>query len=192
MTASALGAQTPDTKGNCYEWEEGDAVHLMSCKPMTLAECSKGKKSIDVKSTAFQFYKGKLFQAPGNHNIVEFLVEAPSGCKQAFIGAARGAEGTMSSNWNYAVYSEKLAAGHKAFVYGTSVILRDSPSTKGKQVAVLKDRAPVKIVGKSKERDAVKDLFPAYWFQVTVDGKTGWVYGQFIHPDPNSTEEFIR
>ncbi|MBL8022007.1 MAG: SH3 domain-containing protein [Leptospirales bacterium] len=186
----ALQAQA-QKKGTCLTWSEGDSQSLQDCKAATQAECAKSAKRIDNKATAFQNYKGLLFQNPGESEIFEFRTEAATLCKKELIQSARAAEGTMSSQWGYAVYSETLGPGKKAFVYGTSVSLREKASTSSTRLATPADRAEVKILEKSKARDSVSGLYSAYWFKVVVAGKTGWIYGQFLHPDPNSSESFI-
>ncbi|MCE9596982.1 MAG: SH3 domain-containing protein [Spirochaetia bacterium] len=187
---SVVHAEAP-RKGTCFTWSEGDSQSLNDCKAATQQECSKGAKPIDKKATAFQNYKGSLFQKPDTTEILEFRNEPATICKKEIVQAARGSEGTMSSEWGYAVYSEALVPGKKAYVYGTSVSLREKPSTSSNRLATPLDRAEAKILEKSKARDSVPGLYSAYWFKVTVGGKTGWIYGQFLHPDPNSSEPII-
>lgn len=190
LSISSLHAQA-QKKGTCLTWSEGDSQSLSDCKAATQVECAQGAKKIDNKATSFQNYKGMLFQKPGEPDIFEFRNEPATLCKKELVSAARGSEGTMSSQWGYAVYSDALVPGKKAFVYGTSVSLREKASTGSNRIATPADRAEVKILEKSKARDSVSGLYSAYWFKVTVAGKTGWIYGQFLHPDPNSTESFI-
>lgn len=50
---------------------------------------------------------------------------------------------------------------------------------------VLKDRMPLKITGKSEKPEGLGKLeVQAYWFKVTVAGKSGWIYGKYVHPNP--------
>ncbi|MBI3396191.1 MAG: SH3 domain-containing protein [Spirochaetia bacterium] len=190
--ASAGSAHGQGTiKGTCINWSEGDAQSMISCKASTLDECSKGRQTVDVKETAFQNYTGKLFRAPGAQDFYEFKHEPADSCRKQSIKAARDAEGTMCSEWGYVVYSDHLKAGDKAYVYGTAVTIREKPSTKSNRVGTPADRAPLKILGKSASRETVQGLMNAYWFHVQVDGKKGWIYGQFVHPDPNSESSFI-
>lgn len=190
VAISGLHAQA-QKKGTCLTWSEGDSQSLTECKAATQQECAHGAPKIDKKATAFQNYKGVLFRKAGEPDIYEFRNEPDTLCKKELIAAARGAEGTMSSEWGYAVYSDALVPGKKAFVYGTSVSLREKASTSSNRIATPADRAEVKILEKSKARDSISGLYSAYWFKVTVAGKTGWIYGQFLHPDPNSNESFI-
>lgn len=136
-------------------------------------------------------YTGKLYRSPKEKAVSEFRAEPIAACEKAVIKGARQEEASMSVQFGAAVYSAELRAGDKAYVYGSSVILREKPSVKANKVAVLTDRAPVDVVGRSKEMDAVPGLHKAYWFEVKIDGKKGWIYGQFIHPDPNSPQLFI-
>ncbi|MBK6606889.1 MAG: SH3 domain-containing protein [Leptospiraceae bacterium] len=108
------------------------------------------------------------------------------------IQSARDAEGTMCSEWGFVVYSEGLKAGDVSYIYGKSVNVRESASTKSKSILTPTDRTKIKILEKSKERATIPNLYKAYWFKISVGDKTGWVYGQFLHPDPNSSVSFIE
>lgn len=177
--------------GICYQWSEGDALHLNSCSVSTLESCSKGKKSIQKKDTAFQIYKGKLFKDNEN-NIYEFRKESKDECDKELIKSAREAELAMCSNWGKAVYASNLKIGDTAYIYGKSVNLRENPNTKAKKIAAPEDRTEVKILERSSKEDSIQNLYSAYWFKISVKGTIGWVYGQFLHPNPNSKEEFIQ
>ncbi|HRG48685.1 MAG TPA: SH3 domain-containing protein [Leptospiraceae bacterium] len=182
------------SKGTCSTWIEGDSQSLVDCKESTLEECAKDKKSIQKKDTAFQNYTGKLFKSKNTDasEIFEFKNESVDNCKKQMIQSAREAEGTMCSEWGFVVYSEGLKAGDAAYIYGKSVNLRESASTKSKSILTPADRTKIKILEKSKERATIPNLYKAYWFKISVGDKTGWVYGQFLHPDPNSNASFIE
>lgn len=181
-------------KGTCSTWIEGDSQSLVDCKESTLEECAKDKKAIHKKDTAFQTYTGKLFKSKNSDasEIFEFKNESVDNCKKQMIQSAREAEGTMCSEWGFVVYSEGLKVGDIAYIYGKSVNLRESASTKSKSILTPADRTKIKILEKSKERATIPNLYKAYWFKISVGDKTGWVYGQFLHPDPNSNVSFIE
>lgn len=187
----SIGAETPGGKGTCYYWSDDLAPRVFSCEAATEVECAKGKQPLLNKDTYFGKFTGKLYGSPGASMVYEFRDEPIAACEKAMIKGAREAEASMSAGSRTAVYSIGLKVGDRAVVYGSSVILREKPSVKANKVAVLTDRAPVEVVAISKEMDAVPGLYKAYWFEVKVEGKKGWVYGQFIHPDPNSPELFI-
>ncbi|MDX1960729.1 MAG: SH3 domain-containing protein [Leptospiraceae bacterium] len=179
---------TAKESGICLTWTEGDGQTLSDCKPSTKAECGKGKKSISSKDTSFQNYKGVLFK--DDTNLYEFR-KGENSCDKLLIASARDYEGTMSSNWDFTVYSDKLNKGDSAFIYGKSVIVREKADIKSKKLFNADDRQKVKILDKTKERVKVGDHFPSYWFQVEINSKKGWVFGKFIHPDPESKKSFV-
>lgn len=178
--------------GVCYQWSEGDAQHLDSCEVSSLEDCSKGRKAISKKETAFQNYTGKLFLDKDNQNIYEFKKGNALDCEKEIIKSAREAELTMCSNWGKAVYSTGLKVGDKAFIYGKSVNVREKANSKSKKLFSPEDKAEVNILEKSVTEDKIDNLYSAFWFKISVNGKVGWVYGQFIHPDPKSKNEFIE
>ncbi len=177
-------------KGICLSYSEGDSSIITNCNASTLKECSKGKKSILNKDTTFQSYEGKLFRSADDQNsFVEFRKESKSSCDLHFINSSRSQEGTMSGNWGYIVYSENLKTGDKAFVYGKKVIVRDNGSVKAKKIFNADENAEVLILEKSKAKEKVSEgLTEAFWFKVKIKDKQGWIYGQFIHPNPKSKE----
>lgn len=177
--------------GVCFIWSEGDALHLDSCAATTLDACSRGRKKIQNKDTAFQIYKGKLFKDNDN-NIYEFRNESIDSCEKELVKSAREAELTMCSNWGKSVYSSGLKVGDKAYIYGKSVNVRESPSIKSKKVSSPADRTEVKILEKSEKEDSLENLYSSYWFKISIGNVTGWVYGQFLHPNPNSKQEFVQ
>ncbi len=193
LSTVIVRAEAPGEKGTCYKWSEidGTAYGPGDCAVSTLAECGKGNKAVESKPSAFQKHKGKLFQTSEAGEYTEFRSEPVALCQKARVVYARASEADMSSRVGFVAHSEDLIPGNRAYVYGSSVTLRETPSVKGKKVSVPADRSPVQIIGRSKTRDTVQGLFPAYWFQVTVDGKKGWIYGQFIHPDPDSPKSFL-
>ena len=75
----------------------------------------------------------------------------------------------------------------KAKVTGATPNVRHIPSAGGNVIATLKTDDIVNIIEKSKnisEVDGVRD----YWYKVELsNNKKGWVYGQFISLNPNST-----
>jgi hypothetical protein len=179
-----------EENGICLTYSEGDSSSITDCNASTLKECSKGKKSISNEDTLFQSYDGKLFRSAEDQNsFVEFRKEPKSNCDLHFINSARNQEGTMSSNWGYIVYSENLKTGDKAFVYGKKVIVRESGSVKAKKLFNVDDNAEVLILEKSKAKEKVGNSFTeAFWFKVKIKDKQGWIYGQYIHPNPKSKE----
>jgi hypothetical protein len=178
--------------GVCYQWSEGDAQHLDSCEASSLEDCSKGRKAISKKETSFQNYTGKLFLDKENQSIFEFKKGSHEDCDKEIIKSAREAELTMCSNWGKAVYSTALKVGDKAFIYGKSVNVREKANSKSKKLFSPDDKTEVSILEKSTSEDKIDKLYSAFWFKISVNGKTGWVYGQFIHPDPTSKTEFIE
>ena len=193
-SVNAIFSQANSKKGTCSTWIEGDSQSLVDCKESTLEECAKNKSSIQKKDTAFQNYTGKLFKSKNADasEIFEFKNESVDNCKKQMIQSARDAEGTMCSEWGFVVYSEGLKAGDTAYIYGKSVNIRESASTKSKSILMPADRTKIKILEKSTERASIPNLYKAYWFKISVGDKTGWVYGQFLHPDPNSSVSFIE
>ncbi len=182
-----------DKKGICIEWTEGDGLSLDGCKESSLSECSKGRKAITAKETSFQSYSGKLFKSKGDDGaLFEFQEKPASACKPMFIASARSYEGTMSGNWGYIVYSDKLKKGDSAYIYGKNVTVREEGNVKSKKILSLDTGVKVQIIGKSAARGSVPELQDAYWFQISVQGKKGWVFGKFIHPDPNSEKSFVE
>ena len=145
-------------------------------------------------STWIENYTGKLFKSKNSdaQEIFEFKNESIDNCKKQMVQSARDAEGTMCSEWGFVVYSEGLKAGDTAYIYGKSVNIRESASTKSKSILMPADRTKIKILEKSTERASIPNLYKAYWFKISVGDKTGWVYGQFLHPDPNSSVSFIE
>ena len=178
--------------GVCYTWSEGDSQGLIECKASTLEECSKGNKGINKKETAFQNYTGKLFRNEDTQNIYEFKKGSAIECDKELIKASRDSELTMCDNWGKAVYSTALKVGDRAFIYGKSVNIRESANAKSKKLFSPDDRAELKILEKSTKEDNIDKLYSAYWFKVSINGKIGWVYGQFIHLDPKSKTSFIE
>ena len=179
-----------EDKGICLSWSEGDGLSLDGCNASTLKECSKGKKAITNKDTSFQNYTGKLFQNTEG-NISEFLNELATNCEKRLVKSARNYELTMSTNWGHIVYSDKLKQGDKAFIHGEKVNVREKPSLDGKVVYVPKNLTEVNILQKTKERIKVADAYEAYWFKISDGKKQGWVYGQFIHPNPKSKKSYV-
>jgi len=180
----AIVAQNSPVKGTCLSWEEGDALHMLSCKPCTKGEFLKGKEPFDPSST--QFFQGRKDLFTGaDCGICEFTTE-PIDCKEEARRNDQAVSDQMTEQWNMYFYSMSLQSGNAAFVYGKNVILREQPSVNSKVVIVLKDRAPLKILDKTQEPEYIpKNGHGAYWFQVTVQGKKGWVYGKYVHPDPD-------
>lgn len=187
----ALSVNAKET-GVCYTWSEGDSQGLIECKPSTLEECSMGNKAINKKETAFQNYTGKLFRNEETQNINEFKTGSADICDKEMIKSARESELTMCDNWGKAVYSTGLKVGDKAFVYGKSVNVREAANSKSKKLFSPDDRTEVKILEKSAKEDKIDKLYSAYWFKISINGKTGWIYGQFLHPNPMSKTEFIE
>ncbi len=181
--------------GVCYEWSEGDARHLMGCTPSTLSLCSKGREPISNKMTAFQGYTGKLFRSTED-TIYEFVKKAPEDCDKELVANARSVEASMSVEWGTAVYSNALKVGDKAYIFGNSVLIQDRPSKKASKVASPADLTPVKVVERSAKTSTFgkpNERYPmqAYWFKVSVGNKLGWVFGEFLHPDPKSKKKYI-
>lgn len=183
---------TAKENGVCYIWSEGDSQGLIECKSSSLEDCSKGNKPITKNDTAFQNYTGKLFRNEQGQSIHEFKTGSADICDKEFIKEARESELTMCDNWGKAVYSTGLKVGDNAFVYGKSVNVRESANNKSKKLFSSSDRTKVKILEKSAKEDKIDKLYSAYWFKVSIDGKTGWIYGQFLHPNPMSKTEFIE
>ncbi len=178
-------------KGVCLIWVEGDGQSLQECKESNVRECSKNKKSISNMQTTFSNYKGKIFKSSSDdQNVIEFLENKDkTHCEKLFVSSARDYENTMSDNWGYFVYSDLIKVGEKAFVYGNKIILREKPSTKSKKLNTLDNNLEIKILDKSKEKEKLpKSSKAAFWFKIKISEQVGWVYGQFIHPDPNSKE----
>lgn len=177
-------------KGICLAWAEGDSSTITDCKASTLKECSKGKKSISNKDTTFQSYEGKLFRSSNDPNsFVEFITEPKSNCDLLRINSLRIQEATMSNAWGYIVYSENLKIGDKAFVYGKKVIVRETGSVKAKKLFNADENTEVLILEKSTVKEKVgKGFTEAFWFKVKLENKEGWIYGQYLHPNPKSKE----
>lgn len=186
----SISVSAKDT-GICYKWSEGDAQHLESCEASSLENCAKGKKKIKKEDTAFQNYNGKLFLDSESQSIFEFKQDSLKDCEKELIKSAREAEMTMCDNWGKAVYSVNLKVGDKAYIYGKSVNVRENSNSKAKKLFSPEDRAEVTILDKTNKEDKIEKLYSSYWFKISVKGKIGWVYGQFLHPDPNSKNEFI-
>ena len=182
-----------DKKGICIEWSEGDGLSLGECKASSLSECSKGKKAVSLKQTSFQSYTGKLFKSKGDDGtLYEFQEKPASSCKPLIVSSARDYEGTMSANWGYAVYSDKLKKGDTAYINGKNVTVREEGNLKAKKILSLNKGTKVEIIGKSAERADIPNFsYRAYWFQISVQGQKGWVHGIYIHPDPNSEKSVI-
>lgn len=177
--------------GVCYQWSEGDAQHLEGCEASSLENCGKGKKKIKKEDTAFQNYNGKLFLDSETQSIYEFKQGSIENCQKELIKSARAAELTMCDNWGKTVYSANLKVGDKAYIYGKSVNVRENANSKAKKLFSPEDRSEVSILDKTNKEEKIEKLYSSYWFKISVNGKTGWVYGQFLHPDPNSKNEFI-
>ena len=182
-----------DKKGICIQWFEGDGLSLGKCKASSLSECSKGKKAVSLKQTSFQSYTGKLFKSKGDDGtLYEFQEKPASSCKPLIVSSARDYEGTMSANWGYAVYSDKLKKGDTAYIDGKNVTVREEGNLKAKKILSLNKGTKVEIIGKSAERADIPNFsYRAYWFQIAVQGQKGWVHGIYIHPDPNSEKSVI-
>lgn len=182
-----------DKKGICIQWFEGDGLSLGKCKASSLSECSKGKKAVSLKETSFQSYTGKLFKSKDdNSTVYEFQEKSASVCKSMKVDAARQDEGIMSAEWGHAVYSQKLKKGDTAYINGNDVTVREEGNLKAKKVLSLDKGTKVEIIGKSAKTASIPNFsYSAYWFQISVQGKKGWVHGIYIHPDPKSEKSFI-
>lgn len=174
-----------DKKGICLEWIEGEGFDLENCRPYSISECSKGKEAVP----AMEGFSGKLFKSKDGKVMSEFQEKPASACKALLISAARGKEGTASEYSAYIVYSDKLKKGDTAYIYGENVNVREKGSVKAKKLFSLNKGVKVEILDKSAKRENVMNS--GYWFQISVDGKKGWVFGAFIHPDPDSEKPFI-
>jgi hypothetical protein len=182
-----------DQNGICLTWQEGDSKSLLDCKASSLNSCKGKLKEIKKDQTAFQDYKGKLFFSEELSQINEFVSGVAKDCDKILIQSARDSEGTMNSQWGKIVYSSQLVKGNTAYIYGKSVNMREKDSADSKRITTIEDRTKVKILEKSKEEVSVKSIpFKAYWFKIESDGKTGWVFGAYVHPDPNSKSPFIQ
>ena len=181
-----------DPNGICITWQEGDTKSLLECKASNLNSCKGKLKEIKKEQTSFQDYKGKLFFSEETSEINEF-VSGKIDCDKLLIQSAREAEGSMCSQWGKIVYSSHLVKGDTAFIYGKSVNLREKASADSKKITTINDRLKIKIIEKSKEEVSVKsNPFKAFWFQIESEGKKGWVFGAYLHPDPNSKNSFIQ
>jgi hypothetical protein len=179
---SPLAAEDLNMKGGCLYYTWGDALHLGECKPSTLGECKKGLKPMEGA-------QGYTFVHPEHEERGMTVFEpGPVDCNKARIENNRSIEQQMSSQWGYWTYSAEVKPGDSAFVFGTGVNLRQGPSTKTKALAVLKNRSRLKILEKSAQPEVLADdqiKINGYWFKVNVEGKTGWIYGKFVHPNPD-------
>lgn len=191
LCASPPQALAAEGAGTCLVWEEGDAQHLLRCEAASLEKCAQGKKAMAQNETAFADYKGRLYRSADGAQIFEFRNDPPTNCGKELTRAARDVELAMAAQWKAAVYSAHLKAGDKAYIYGKSVTLREAASAKSKALGSLADRAEAKLLERSKQISSIPNLLDAYWFKISVDGNTGWVYGQFLHPDPNSQKSFV-
>jgi hypothetical protein len=183
---------TPAKHGLCLGWEEGDALHMSSCRETSQEACAAGRKPAPTKNWSFPPSKAALAvyakKSANEYDSYEMRTET---CPELNRDNARDVEKSMSGQWGYAVYSVGLKAGERAYIYGKDVPVRDKPA---KNAAVLfrasaSDR--VTLREKSKEMDKGKEL-SAHWFKVAwPNGKEGWVFGEFLHPDPQSPESVI-
>lgn len=175
-------------QGICLEYEEGDGFDLQSCRTSSLSDCSKGKKP-----TAMEGFKGKLFLSTDKKHLSEFQEKPASACKPILVSDARGKDTYLSEYARYILYSNKLKKGDTAYIYGENVNVRETGSIKSEKLFSLNKGTKVEIIGKSAmKQNLEKDTWKAYWFQISVNGKKGWVFGQFIHPNPDSEKPFLN
>jgi hypothetical protein len=63
------------------------------------------------------------------------------------------------------------------------VNLRFQPTTQSKVLMAVPDNYPIKILGRTDEQVTIGGI-SNFWCQASVDGKVGWVFGEYINSQP--------
>ena len=182
-------------EGLCLRWEEGDSLSLNSCHQSSKVDCHKSSKPIAPDKTMFVYDHEPVMQT-SQGEILEFRPHSKSSqeCSALLRSAARQAERMMSQQWGHFVYSKMLGKGQRAYVYGKNGWLYRKPDSTSQKKELLKDGLQVLIVERSLTQSHFGDHRDpaAYWFLVEGHGKTGWIFGKFLHPDPSSLKSIIQ
>ena len=118
------------------------------------------------------------------------------GYREIKIQTARDAEERLSLQWNNWIYSNTLESGDSVYIYRkdsdqtTSVNIYRTPDFKSKIEFIAKHGQKVKILKKSKEQ-TYKEM-QSYWFEINIEEKKGWIWGEYLHPNPLMEEEYYQ
>jgi hypothetical protein len=66
-----------------------------------------------------------------------------------------------------------------AIVTADSVRLRENSDVKSKIISLLKKGDKVTVLGHTFDMPTINDS-KSYWFEVSIDNKSGWIFGQFL------------
>lgn len=175
--------------GLCIGWDSGDAVHMESCAAMPESECTQGRKPLAEYDLVQEVAQGPLF-IDSDGGLFEFrLSEKP--CKVLAIESAREAEKTMSGQWARWVYAEDIKVGDRAAIYGKNVKVHSEPGV-GADVLRIITRASGKFMVMQKSEATQVNEMSSSWFKLSLGRGTGWVWGEYVHPDPQSEEKYIH
>ena len=174
----------PTHLGVCTVWEQGDALHLSKCYKEYKALCNTANNDSYGEQTSVIF---KKMQEADINNY----------CHQVEVKNARDVELTMAGQWGVQVWDYLLTPGSKAQTYQRAIQLKLVPEIGGEDLKETIDSGTkVTIISRGAERKIVKEYgdYSAYWYQVKIDksGIQGYVFGTFIHPNPDSPEAFIQ
>jgi uncharacterized protein YecT (DUF1311 family) len=177
-------------KGICTLWTSGDAYHLEKCKAMTRGECAKSKADFEKKEV-------KMDLNFIEHNPPNSLAY----CRDMKIKNARDVEMQMSGLWSKITWENKLKVGEDVYIYSERQRFRTNPDLNNSPLVsnphyYLSVGTKVKILEKSKKPTYMKPNkdFSSHWYKVKAleTGKTGWIFGRFLHPDPTSENSFVQ
>jgi hypothetical protein len=107
-----------------------------------------------------------------------------------YADSAREAEGMMSSQWGWWVHSSSVEVGDSAFSYGQNVAVREGPAQESPVTHRVEANATPLLVLEKSDRTDLDDMGGS-WFKVQVGTVEGWIWGEFVHPDPLSEQEYI-
>lgn len=177
-------------KGICTLWTSGDAYHLEQCKAMTRGECTKNKADLEMESIKTDL------------NFIEHIPpNSQAYCRDMKIKNARDVEMQMSGLWTKVTWQYKLKVGEEVYIHSKRQRFRTNPDLNKSPLVsnphyYLSVGTKVKILEKSKEPTYMKPNrdFNSHWYKVKAleTGKTGWIFGRFLHPDPMSEDSFIQ
>ncbi|MCL1928016.1 MAG: SH3 domain-containing protein [Treponema sp.] len=68
-------------------------------------------------------------------------------------------------------------------VSAEGVNLRFQPTTQSKIIIAVPDNYPIKILGRTDAQEKIGET-SNFWYQASVDGKIGWVFGEYINSQP--------
>src|SRR5262249_55271174 len=158
------------------------------------AACARGRKPASKSVSNFGLEKSAVAAYAGKEKSeYDTFERRAAGCTRIRRENAREVEGTMSGQWKSVVYSAGVKVGDSVFIFGQgvrTVPVRETADDKAPVAFKAPDRTRVKVLAKGPQ--AGEDV-SGFWFQLSFpDGRKGWVFGRYVHPDPDSLEPYIQ